>query len=281
MNGDLDDIGWVMWSGTIGLDSTIQSRVEAALAAACSRLSFVPHVLADAEAGGTNLVELGRSLRDAGLDAIMDPIAGWYGGAPLPGRFGEVSLDDILRMGEDLQVVTLNVMGPFVEGEATFDQLVERFASLCDRVADLGAQVTIEFMPMTTIGDLDSAWELVNAANRPNGGVSFDTWHFYRGTPDLSALERVPGDRIFTVQVADATAEPHVDPVEDTLNRELPGDGDFDLVTVLAALDRIGALRWVGAEVISPVTAAMPPAEAAGLATSRVRDLIAGIRERA
>lgn len=32
---------------------------------------------------------------------------------------------------------------------------------------------------------------------------------------------------------------------EDTLHRELPGDGSFDLEAVLGTLDRIGGLRMV------------------------------------
>ena len=65
---------------------------------------------------------------------------------------------------------------------------------------------------------------------------------------------------------------------EDTQNRLLPGDGDLDLPRAVRALDRIGALRWVGPEVISPVTEAMPPVEAARVAVDRVRELIARVR---
>ena len=39
---DLKDIGWVMWAGTIGLDSPISARIEAAQAARCQRFSVGP-----------------------------------------------------------------------------------------------------------------------------------------------------------------------------------------------------------------------------------------------
>ncbi|MGO8862132.1 MAG: hypothetical protein ACLQRH_15400 [Acidimicrobiales bacterium] len=58
-------------------------------------------------------------------------------------------------------------------------------------------------------------------------------------------------------------------------NGSSPGDGDLDLICVIRALDRMGALRWVGPEVISPFTASMPPVEAARLAGDRVRELLA------
>jgi sugar phosphate isomerase/epimerase len=88
----------------------------------------------------------------------------------------------------------------------------------------------------------------------------------------------VPGERIFAVQIDDAAAEVRGSMREDTQNRLLPGDGDLDLPRVVRALDRIGALRWVGPEVISPVLEAMSPVEAARVAVERVRELIARVR---
>ena len=278
MSDLIDDIGWVLWSGTIGLDSPIQSRVEAARAAGFSQVSLGPLDVAQLEAEGIAPAELGRSLRKAGLDIVMDPVMGWYGGGPLPGRFAAFDLEQFLRMSEALQVVSMTAIGPFRAGEVAFGKLVESFAILCDRAADLGARVPLEFMPITAITDVASAWAIVDGAGRANGGLVVDTWHFFRGTPDLSALERVPGDRIFAVQVADAAREVRGSLAEETFNRMLPGDGELDLAGLLRALDRVGGLRWVGPEVISPVTAAMPPADAARIAGSRVRDLITGIR---
>jgi sugar phosphate isomerase/epimerase len=151
-------------------------------------------------------------------------------------------------------------------------------ADLCDRVGTAGVQVQLEFMPMTAITDLTTAWAIVEGSRRDNAGLMFDTWHFFRGNPDYSVLDRVPGGRIFAVQVADGGAEMKGGFAEDTFNRLLPGDGVFDLEAVIRTLDRMGALRWVGPEVISPQTAAMAPEEAARLAGARVRELIAAAR---
>jgi sugar phosphate isomerase/epimerase len=131
---------------------------------------------------------------------------------------------------------------------------------------------------MSAIADLATASGIVEAADRPKGGLMFDTLHFFRGNPDFSVLEGVPGERIFAVQVSDGATEVQGSLAEDTLNRLLPGDGSFDLTRAVAALDRIGGLRWVGPEVISPATRAMPPAEAARLARDRIRDLIDHVR---
>ena len=105
--------------------------------------------------------------------------------------------------------------------------------------------------------------------------ILFDTWHFFRGSPAFEDLEAVPGERIFAVQVDDALPDVIGSLWEDTQRRLLPGDGCFDLPRVLRTLARIGGLRLVGPEVISPQTAAMAPRDAARVAGDRVRRLVA------
>jgi sugar phosphate isomerase/epimerase len=274
----LDDIGWVLWAGTIGLESAIPARVEAALAGGFSRVSIGPFDVARAEAEGASADDLGRSLRDAGVDVVMDPVMGWCDDEPLPGPFSSVGVEDALRMCEALPVAAMTVIGPFGSEEPRIDEVARAFGAVCDRAADLGMQVQLEFMPMSAVTDVATAWAIVGAADRDNGGIVFDTWHFFRGSPEYSALRRVPGGRIFAVQVADANAEVQGDLGEDTFHRRLPGDGALDLVGVMGTLDDMGALRWVGPEVISPTTAAMTPADAGRLTGGRVRALIDRVR---
>jgi len=274
MNGT----GWVLWAATIGMESPIPARVEAARAAGFTRLTMSPADVARSTDTGMTTKELGRSIRDAGLEIVLDPVMNWYGGTPPAGAMGNFSLDDVLRMSEALAAVSITVLGPFRQDECSLEELSNRFGMVCDRMNDLGAQVQIEFMPISAITDLATAWEIVERADRSNGGLLFDTWHFFRGNPDFSLLERVPGARIFGVQVSDAAAELRGSLAEDTFHRLMPGDGCFDLLRLLEVLDRIGGLGWIGPEVLSPVTQAMPPVEAARVAGDRVRALIDRIR---
>jgi sugar phosphate isomerase/epimerase len=276
--GTLDDIGWVLWSGTLGLESPIPGRIEAARATGHSRLSVSPLDVARAEAQGTPPQELGRRIRDAGLGIVLDPVMNWYGGAPrAESRFARFGADEALDMAEALQAVSLTVIGQ-ATSELALEEVAVPFGAVCDRAAGFGAQVHLEFIPMTAIPTLAAAWTVVAGADRPNGGLLFDTWHFFRGEPDFGVLAQIPGERVLAVQIDDAAAEVRGSMHEDTQNRLLPGDGAFDLPRAVQALDRIGALRWVGPEVISPVTAAMPPVEAARVAGDRVRDLITRVR---
>ncbi|MEZ5227924.1 MAG: sugar phosphate isomerase/epimerase [Acidimicrobiales bacterium] len=271
--------GWVFWAGTVGFGVPVFDRLEAAAAVDIQRFSITP---LDVEWAGNNGVgpkELGRRINASGYDIVMDPLVNWYGGDPHPGsRFGRFSADDTLRMCENVGAVSVNIIGQ-PEHDATLDQLVTAFAAVCDRVREIGAEATLEFTPISAIATLSQGWDIVRAADHPSGGLLFDTWHFDRSGGDLATLASVPGDRIFSVQVADARPEITDNVRADTIHRMLPGDGTIDLGAVLATLHRIGGLRWVGTEVISPELEAMDPATAARLADGRVRELLAGIED--
>jgi sugar phosphate isomerase/epimerase len=156
------------------------------------------------------------------------------------------------------------------------DVAAKGFAYACDLAARHGLRVGIEFLPWSAIADLRTAWEIVRRADRDNGGLVLDSWHWQRqaGGPDLDTLRTIPADRIHVLQLNDAPAAPDGDPMDETMNRRLlPGEGEIDLASLLRALDDIGAEPMVAPEVFSRVTAALGPEEAAqriGDATRRV-----------
>jgi sugar phosphate isomerase/epimerase len=279
------DIGWILWSAQIGMGSAISARVEAARAAGCTRLSVNPLDVKRAASTGSTAAQLGRQIGGFDLEIVMDAVINWYAaeGTVWPFRargrdeLSEIGLDEILQMSEDLGVVSMTALSQ-PASDVPIEVIAERFGRLCDRAAAFGADVHLEFMPMLAVQDLATAWSVVGGADRANGGILFDTWHFYRGGPDFATLENIPGDRIFAVQISDAAAEVQGTLVQDTFNRLMPGDGALDLVRVLAALDQKGSLQWIGPEVISPATAAMAPVESLRIARQRIEDLIGQVR---
>ena len=65
--------GWILWAGTLGLESAVPDRIAAAVACGYSRISVSPLDVARSEEAGTSAVELGRRIRDAGLGIVVDP----------------------------------------------------------------------------------------------------------------------------------------------------------------------------------------------------------------
>ena len=269
--GPAGPLGYTLWAGTVGFTSPLAERFAAAAATGCRQATLSPPDVLRAAADGTTAAEIGRQARDLGLDLVIDPVMNWYPDRePSPSRFAGVSTDDALRMCEALGVTSLSAIAT-ASSDVPVPELAGHFGRLCDRAAGFGARVHLEFIPFTIVRTLRIAWDLVRAADRPNGGLVFDTWHFFRGEPQFDVLQIVPGDRIFCVQLDDAPAVPHGSLREETQHRLLPGDGDLDLTAALQALHRIGALRWVGPEVISPDLAALPVLDAATVALDRTR----------
>lgn len=90
------------------------------------------------------------------------------------------------------------------------------------------------------------------------------------GNPDEELLRTIPGEKIFAVQVSDATADAR-GTIEDLYRRVTPGEGVFDLARVLGALNDVGGLRSVGPEIFSPEYDAMAPEEAGRRSANSVR----------
>lgn len=139
---------------------------------------------------------------------------------------------------------------------------VEGFGALCDRAAGYGVLVALEPLACSAVADLALALDIVRSAGRPNGGLDVDSWHFTRGRWGLSALAELRPGEVVVVQLDDGPAEPTVpDYLDDTLHyRRAPGDGEFDLVGFLRALDAVGVHAPISVEVISDELDQLPPA---------------------
>jgi 4-hydroxyphenylpyruvate dioxygenase len=110
-----------------------------------------------------------------------------------------------------------------------------RFADLCRAAEKQGARVGLEFLGQSQyVADLATAWEIVESADAPNGGLVIDTFHFHVGGSTLDMLEPIPGEKILLVQVSDGPNLPRRELRES--HRLYPGTGEFALEPLLAAL---------------------------------------------
>ncbi len=231
--------------------------------------------------------DLRAMLDDNGLAvAELDPVWWWLPGARDTVIPPEYDTEDIFRFGEDqlfkiadaLGARSVNAVDVF-GGDWSFDQAVEAFAGLCDRAAEHGLLVHLEFLPWSRINSVESAYEIVRLAERPNGGIVVDAWHLFRGPSDVEALKSVPGDRILNVQLDDGPAEPEQDLLTATLHdRLLPGEGDFDLPRLIDVLVTSGAHAPFGVEVFSDDLHSLEAAEAGRRAGESVRRVLGNNR---
>ena len=101
------------------------------------------------------------------------------------------------------------------------------------------------------VSDHRDAWEIVRRADHPAIGLILDSFHTLARKIDPDSIRRIPGDRIFLVQVADA---PLLD--MDLLSwsrhfRNMPGQGGLDITGFLAAVQATGYRGYLSLEIFN------------------------------
>lgn len=268
MNAALDARHRVLCAGTVR-GAGFRELVAAAAANGFDAISMSAPLYAQAreEFSDADLRAMlaDQNLRIAELDALLNWVPGHDFHAPDDARFG-ADEETFYRIHDALGARSLNVV---FAGTARLpeSQLVDAFGAVCRRAARHGLLVHVEFVPWAQIGDVETAWRIVEAANQPNGGVMFDSWHHFRSGIGNAALARLPARAITAVQLNDAPAQAEPDILAETMQRRLlPGAGAIDLVDIIRRLDAIGCAAPVGVEVFSAELDALPHAEAARLA---------------
>jgi len=171
--------------------------------------------------------------------------------------------DAVFAMADAIGAAQINL---YSQSQETMDEAatLEALSRVAQRARSAGVRLSFEFIPVTNVPDLRSALTLLAAVDDDIVGLTIDTWHFFRGDPDLELLRTVPGKQIVEVQLADAAHEVRGNLLEDLLHhRRVPGEGDFDIAAVVAVLHEIGAADSVGPEIFSDEMDRLEASEAA------------------
>ncbi len=193
---------------------------------------------------------------------------------PLTGR-GRHLLELACHLSERFGVRHVHAIGPY---SGTTNAAAKAFAVLCDAAAATGLQVALEHLPFTNVTTLAKALAIVEAANRPNGGLCLDSWHHFRGQREWDVLARLPLERIKSIQINDGPEQP-VDPdyYRDTVAHRLtPGTGSFDLLRFLATIRERGYQGPVSVEVLSEDLRELPAERVCMELARGTRALLAG-----
>jgi len=279
----------VLCSGTLPRHATFRQRLDAAAAGGYAGLSLWGRDYAAARAEGHSDADLRALIADHGLQvAEIDPAWWWTPGAASVSIPPELDPVDVFRFGESELMRIAGVVGArslnaadVIGGSWGVDEATEAFATLCDRAAEHGLLVHLEWLAWSRIPDLATAWAVVRGAGRPNGGLNVDTWHCARTGTTVEELGGLPGGRVLAIQLDDGPARPEANLVEATLHeRLLPGAGDFDLAGYLGALEGIGAVAPVGVEVFSDDLHRLGAVEAGRRAAEATRAVLSAARPR-
>jgi sugar phosphate isomerase/epimerase len=125
---------------------------------------------------------------------------------------------------------------------------IERFGDLCDRAAQYGLHVGLEFAIYTGVRTLADAGRVVGKAKRANASVVVDALHFSRSGGLPAHIGQVDPSLFRYAQICDASADmpgPTDTPAlirEARTGRLLPGEGVLPLRELVAALPAGGPL---------------------------------------
>ena len=176
-------------------------------------------------------------------------------------------------------------VGNIVGTECELPRIVESFAELCaDAARYTDAKIVYEFMPYDVqVNDVDTALEVVEGADAPNGALAFDTWHLGKLRLEPDELRRIPSRFLGWVELCDGPYEYAEDRLDEVINRrKLPGEGEFPVAEYVAVFRELGYDGPWGVEVLSEELRSLPIEQifdrayettSAQLAVSRERSL--------
>ncbi len=135
------------------------------------------------------------------------------------------------RLGVDTLLVCSNVATATVDDDEVSADQLRRLGDLAQRH---GVRIAYEALAWGRyVDDYRRAWRIVELTDHPAVGACLDSFHILSKGHDPAAIEKIPGDRIFFLQLADAPAL-SMDLLSWSRHHRLfPGEGSFDLTGFL------------------------------------------------
>lgn len=264
-----DDL--VMSPGTVG-NPTPEVMAQACAEAGLAGVSIWGTYVAD----GTSPAELGAHLRGAGVRVFtLEAAVSWCGGGEGDAAVGEAEF--MTDLGDAIGAEGLFAVS-MESGELDLARAIDGYGKLCDRAADRGLWVAIEFLPWSNIPNLTTARAIVEGAARDNGGLVVDAWHFTRSGSRLTDVTEVAA-WVRDFQICDTAPGAEADLLDECMHRRLlPGEGTADVIGLVQALDAGGARCPVAIEVFSDELEQLGPIEATVRAADATRSILAQAR---
>lgn len=142
------------------------------------------------------------------------------------------------RLGIDTMLVCSNVSTASIDDDEVSAEQLRRLGKAAQAH---GVRIAYEALAWGRfVDDYRRAWRIVELADHPAVGVCIDSFHILSRGHDPATIEKIPGDKIFYLQLADAPAL-----TMDVLSwsrhhRLFPGEGSFDLPAFVDRVLRAG-----------------------------------------
>ncbi|SMY06941.1 bifunctional sugar phosphate isomerase/epimerase/4-hydroxyphenylpyruvate dioxygenase family protein [Flavimaricola marinus] len=236
---------------TVSISGNLVEKLEAIAAAGFDGIEIFEQ---DFIAHDGHPREVGDLIRSMGLEIQLFQPFRDFEGLPEPLRAkafdrAERKFDLMQELGTDLVLVCSSCHPEALGG---IDRAAQDFAELGDRAASRGLRVGYEALAWGRhVNDHRDAWEIVRRADHDNVGLILDSFHTLARKIDPDTIRRIPGDKIFYVQLADA---PLIE--MDLLYwsrhfRNMPGEGDLAVADFMRAVVATGYAGPISLEIFN------------------------------
>lgn len=236
---------------TVSISGNLPEKLEAIAAAGFDGIEIFEQ---DFIAHDGNPREVGDLIRSMGLEITLFQPFRDFEGLPDPLRAkafdrAERKFDLMQELGTDLVLICSSCHPEALGG---IDRAADDFNALGERAAKRNLRVGFEALAWGKhVNDHRDAWEIVRRADHANVGLILDSFHTLARKIDPDTIRRIPGDKIFFVQLADA---PQID--MDLLYwsrhfRNMPGEGDLAVADFMRAVVATGYTGPISLEIFN------------------------------
>ena len=248
---------------TVSISGDLRAKLEAIAAAGFEGVEIFENDLLSFDG---NASDVRLFCQDAGLEIVTFQPFRDFEGMPEPQRSrvfdrAERKMDVMQELGTDLFFVCSNVSP---QSLGSLERIAEDLYELGERVQQRGFRVGYEALSWGKhVSDYRDAWEAVRRANHPAVGIVLDTFHILSKSLDLSLIPKIPKEKIYLVQVADAPVLEMGVLSWSRHFRSFPGQGQLPLQKFMQALRETRYQSYLSLEIFNDLFRTAPPKETA------------------
>jgi sugar phosphate isomerase/epimerase len=256
--------------------ASLEDKVSAAAKAGYDCIELWSNDLADYEKKGKSLADLGKRIKDLGLDVVN--VIGLWNSMPEKEEDAAKGLEGLrTRIGQAAKVGARHIAAIPSPDRADMDVLwaAKRYRGLLEVGREFGIEVAIEFVGfLKGIHTLGQAAAIAIESGDPKASIVADTFHIYRGGSTFTGVTHLQGSALAVCHFNDVPKAPSQFELKDA-DRIYPGDGILPLAQFLRDLWGAGFRGPLSLEIFNAPEWKKDPFEVARIGMDKMRAVIA------